>query len=69
MTPELGQLALILALLLALAQSILPLLGAWRANRALLSQRNHQAAATPAMLHFRCRALAHDPEKWGPVFG
>jgi cytochrome c-type biogenesis protein CcmF len=37
MTPELGQLALILALLLALAQSVLPLIGAWRGNRALMA--------------------------------
>jgi cytochrome c-type biogenesis protein CcmF len=37
MTPELGQLALILALLLALAQSILPLIGAWRGNHALMA--------------------------------
>ncbi|HTV86610.1 MAG TPA: heme lyase CcmF/NrfE family subunit [Dyella sp.] len=37
MTPELGQLALILALLLAIAQSTLPLLGAWRGNRALMA--------------------------------
>ena len=37
MTPELGQLALILALLLALAQGILPLLGAWCGNRALMA--------------------------------
>ena len=37
MTPELGQLALILALLLAIAQSALPLLGAWRGNRALMA--------------------------------
>src|SRR5579871_4217064 len=37
MTPELGQFALILALLLALAQSVLPLWGAWRGNRALMA--------------------------------
>jgi cytochrome c-type biogenesis protein CcmF len=36
-TPELGQLALILALLLALAQSILPIVGAWRGNRAMMA--------------------------------
>ena len=35
MTPELGQLALVLAFLLAIAQGVLPLLGAWRGNRAL----------------------------------
>ncbi|WP_158883961.1 heme lyase CcmF/NrfE family subunit [Rhodanobacter sp. L36] len=37
MIPELGQLALILALLLALAQSILPIIGAWRGNRAMMA--------------------------------
>jgi cytochrome c-type biogenesis protein CcmF len=35
--PELGQLALVLALLLALAQSILPIVGAWRSNRAMMA--------------------------------
>jgi len=44
MTPELGQLALILALLLALAQSILPLVGAWRGNRALMAVARPAAA-------------------------
>ena len=37
MTPELGQIALILALLLALAQSVLPIVGAWRGNGALMA--------------------------------
>ncbi|WIH03309.1 heme lyase CcmF/NrfE family subunit [Xanthomonas translucens pv. graminis] len=37
MTAELAQLALILALLLALAQGVLPLLGAWRGDRALMA--------------------------------
>src|SRR5215469_16117108 len=37
MIPELGQLALILALLLAFAQGVLPLVGAWRDNRALMA--------------------------------
>ncbi|GAB3790156.1 heme lyase CcmF/NrfE family subunit [Dyella agri] len=37
MTPELGQLALALAFLLAIAQGVLPLLGAWRGNRALMA--------------------------------
>jgi cytochrome c-type biogenesis protein CcmF len=44
MTPELGQLALILALLLALAQAVLPLLGAWRGNRALMAVARPAAA-------------------------
>ena len=37
MLPELGQFALILALLLALAQTLLPTIGAWRGNAALLA--------------------------------
>ena len=37
MIPELGQLALILALLLAAAQCILPLIGAQTGNRALIA--------------------------------
>ncbi|MGH8041243.1 MAG: cytochrome c biogenesis protein CcsA, partial [Rudaea sp.] len=37
MLPELGQFALILALLLALAQCVLPIYGAWRGNAALMS--------------------------------
>ena len=37
MMPELGQLALILALLLALALGTLPLIGAWRGNHALMA--------------------------------
>ncbi|HEX7915174.1 heme lyase CcmF/NrfE family subunit [Rudaea sp.] len=37
MLPELGQFALILALLLALAQCVLPMIGAWRGNAALIA--------------------------------
>jgi cytochrome c-type biogenesis protein CcmF len=37
MMPELGQYALVLALLLAVAQSILPLLGAWKRNSTLMA--------------------------------
>ncbi|RDI99676.1 heme lyase CcmF/NrfE family subunit [Dyella solisilvae] len=44
MTPELGQLALILALLLAFAQGVLPLVGAWRGNRALMAVARPAAA-------------------------
>ncbi|HET6631148.1 MAG TPA: heme lyase CcmF/NrfE family subunit [Rhodanobacteraceae bacterium] len=43
MIPELGQFALILALLLALAQGVLPLVGAWRGNSRLM------AVARPAV--------------------
>ncbi|NUR23475.1 heme lyase CcmF/NrfE family subunit [Frateuria sp.] len=44
MTPELGQFALILAMLLALAQGVLPLVGAWRGNRALMATARPAAA-------------------------
>lgn len=37
MIPELGHLALILALCLALVQSSLPLVGAWRGDRQWMS--------------------------------
>ncbi|HET7358672.1 MAG TPA: cytochrome c biogenesis protein CcsA, partial [Rhodanobacteraceae bacterium] len=43
MIPEIGQFALILALLLALAQATLPLFGAWRGNAAMM------AVARPAV--------------------
>ncbi|MFA0922448.1 cytochrome c biogenesis protein CcsA [Xanthomonas fragariae] len=36
MTPEFGHIALILALLLSLAQGVLPLIGVWRGNTALI---------------------------------
>jgi len=42
MVPEIGQFALILALLLALTQATLPLIGAARGNRSLI------AVAAPA---------------------
>ncbi len=45
MTAELAQLALILALLLALAQGVLPLLGAWRGDRALMAVARPAACA------------------------
>jgi len=50
MTPELGQLALVLALLLALAQSVLPLIGAWRGNRALVAVARPAAAGQAAFV-------------------
>src|SRR5512139_1319868 len=50
MTPELGQLALVLALLLALAQSVLPLIGAWRGNRALVAMARPAAAGQAAFV-------------------
>jgi len=42
--PELGEIALILALLLALVQCVLPLLGAWRNNAALMAVARPAAA-------------------------
>jgi cytochrome c-type biogenesis protein CcmF len=44
MSPELGQLALILALLLAGLQCVLPVIGAWRDNRPLVSTARSLAA-------------------------
>jgi cytochrome c-type biogenesis protein CcmF len=44
MIPELGQLALILALLLAVVQSILPLIGAWSGSRPLMAVARPAAA-------------------------
>jgi cytochrome c-type biogenesis protein CcmF len=44
MIPELGQLALILALLLALAQGVLPIIGAWRGNATLMAVARPAAA-------------------------
>ena len=52
MTPELGQLALILALLLALAQGVLPLVGAWRGNRALMAVARPAAAGQAVFVAF-----------------
>lgn len=48
MIPELGQVALILALLLALAQGVLPLIGVQRGDKALM------AVATPAAMGQLC---------------
>jgi cytochrome c-type biogenesis protein CcmF len=44
MIPELGQLALILALLLSLVQGILPIVGAWRGNATLMALARPAAA-------------------------
>jgi cytochrome c-type biogenesis protein CcmF len=44
MLPELGQFALILALLLALVQCVLPIYGAWRGNAALIAVGRRAAA-------------------------
>jgi cytochrome c-type biogenesis protein CcmF len=42
--PELGQFALVLALLLAIAQGVLPIVGAWRNNAALIAVARPAAA-------------------------
>ena len=44
MIPELGQFALVLALLLAIAQGVLPIVGAWRNNAALIAVARPAAA-------------------------
>ena len=44
MTVEIGHFALILALALALVQSIAPLIGAWRADRALMGVASSAAS-------------------------
>ena len=59
MIPELGQFALILALLLALVQGTLPLVGAARGNRALDGARAARRAAAQFLfvaLAFGCLA-------------
>ncbi|WP_049622546.1 heme lyase CcmF/NrfE family subunit [Frateuria defendens] len=58
MTPELGQLALILALLLALAQGILPILGAWRGNAALMALARPAAAGQAVFVGLAFAILA-----------
>ncbi|UPG84172.1 heme lyase CcmF/NrfE family subunit [Luteibacter aegosomatis] len=56
MIPELGQFALVLALLLALAQGILPIVGAWRGNAALMAVAR-PAAAGQAVFVFAAMAI------------
>jgi len=57
MTPELGQFALILALLLALAQCVLPLLGAWRGDKLWMSLAQPAAWGQFAFLLFSFACL------------
>ncbi|MFO6386227.1 hypothetical protein ACLBYN_77505, partial [Pseudomonas aeruginosa] len=52
MIPELGHLALILALCLALVQSSLPLVGAWRGDRQWMSLARPAAWGQFAFLAF-----------------
>ena len=60
MIPEIGHFALILALLVALAQGILPMLGAARRDRALMSVAVPAARTQFALvaLAFGCLAYA-----------
>lgn len=59
MIPELGQFALVLALLLALAQGILPIVGAWRGNAALMAVARPAAAGQAAFVFAAMAILIH----------
>lgn len=59
MIPELGQLALALALCLALAQAVLPLLGAWRNVPVWMAMARPAACGQFAFLLFAFGCLAH----------
>ena len=58
MTVEIGHFALILALALALVQSIAPLIGAWRADRALMGVASSAAIGQFALILVAFGALA-----------
>jgi cytochrome c-type biogenesis protein CcmF len=62
MIPELGHLALILALCLAVVQASLPLMGAWRGDRRWMGMAQPAAWGQFAFLAFACLAWAflHD---------
>jgi cytochrome c-type biogenesis protein CcmF len=57
--PELGQFALILALLLALAQGVLPIIGAWRNNGALMALARPAAAGQAVFVFAAMGILIH----------
>ena len=59
MIPELGQFALILALLLALAQGVLPIIGAWRNNGALMALARPAAAGQAVFVFAAMGILIH----------
>ncbi|MDR2013007.1 MAG: heme lyase CcmF/NrfE family subunit, partial [Rhodanobacter sp.] len=59
MIPELGQLALILALLLSAAQCVLPILGAHTGNRALMAVARPAAAGQAVFVVLAFAILAH----------
>ncbi|WP_043693657.1 heme lyase CcmF/NrfE family subunit [Luteibacter sp. 9133] len=59
MIPELGQFALVLALLLALVQGVLPILGAWRGNAALMAVARPAAAGQAVFVFLAMGVLIH----------
>ncbi|MCE5232326.1 MAG: heme lyase CcmF/NrfE family subunit [Mizugakiibacter sp.] len=59
MIPELGQLALILALLMATLQCVLPLLGAWRGNATLMAVARPAAAGQAVFVALAFGVLAY----------
>ncbi|WP_250623535.1 heme lyase CcmF/NrfE family subunit [Pinirhizobacter soli] len=59
MIPELGQLALILAMLLALVQGVVPVVGAWRGNSALMSLARPMAAGQFVFVALAMGILVH----------
>lgn len=59
MIPELGQLALILAMLLALVQGVVPVVGAWRGNSALMSLARPVAAGQFVFVALAMGILVH----------
>ncbi|MEO8926602.1 MAG: heme lyase CcmF/NrfE family subunit [Caulobacteraceae bacterium] len=58
MTAEIGQFALVLALVLALAQAIVPLFGAWRGDGALMAIGRNAALLQAAFVAIAFAALA-----------
>ena len=59
MIPELGQLSLILAMLLALVQGVVPVVGAWRGNSALMSLARPVAAGQFVFVALAMGILVH----------
>jgi cytochrome c-type biogenesis protein CcmF len=59
MIPELGQFALVLALLLALVQGVLPIVGAWRGNAALMAMARPAAAGQAVFVFLAMGVLIH----------
>ncbi|KJV32033.1 heme lyase CcmF/NrfE family subunit [Luteibacter yeojuensis] len=59
MIPELGQFALVLALLLAIAQGVLPIVGAWRGNGALMAVARPAAAGQAVFVFAAMGILIH----------